>query len=153
MPLSEHNVLLPRIDSVVRFTFRQYSYIILDSNIKYGDVTMDEKRVLAVKIGEIIRRKRLSLNMTQEKLAEEVGRTTGSIGQIERGETMPSVPLLKQLILVLGIDANDFFLQSPRGDDQLDEFFMLYRLLTDIQRQFLLDFIRLMIRHKEGIAK
>ena len=37
-------------------------------------------------LGKRIREERLRLNLTQEKLAEEVGVSTAYIGQIERGE-------------------------------------------------------------------
>lgn len=50
------------------------------------------------KIGIMIREKRNSQHLTQEELAEKVNLSTGMIGQIERGETMPSVENLDVII-------------------------------------------------------
>lgn len=55
------------------------------------------------KIGTMTREKRNSKNLTQEELAEKVNLSTGMIGQIERGETMPSVESLDAIIKELGM--------------------------------------------------
>ena len=49
-------------------------------------------------LGEIIQAKRKELGLTQERLAEKIGKTAGYIGQIERGLSYPSYPVLLQLI-------------------------------------------------------
>jgi len=50
-----------------------------------------------VALGKRIRRERLKLNLTQEKIAEDIGLTTAYIGQIERGERSPA---LDKLVLI-----------------------------------------------------
>ncbi len=67
---------------------------------------------MILRIATVIREKRKSQDLTQEKLAELVGVSTGYIGQLERGETMPSMPVLAALIDVLGIDANSLFFEE-----------------------------------------
>lgn len=52
-------------------------------------------------LGEIIQAKRKELGLTQERLAEKIGKTAGYIGQIERGLSYPSYPVLLQLIETL----------------------------------------------------
>ena len=49
-------------------------------------------------LGEIIQVKRKELGLTQERLAEKIGKTAGYIGQIERELSYPSYPVLLQLI-------------------------------------------------------
>lgn len=49
-------------------------------------------------LGEIIQAKRKELGLTQERLAEKIGKTAGYIGQIERGLSYPSYPVLLQFI-------------------------------------------------------
>ena len=58
--------------------------------------------LLREKIGIMIREKRNSQHLTQEELAEKVNLSTGMIGQIERGETMPSIESLDAIIKELG---------------------------------------------------
>ena len=58
---------------------------------------------LREKIGIMIREKRNSQRLTQEGLAEKVNLSTGMIGQIERGETMPSIESLDAIIKELGM--------------------------------------------------
>jgi len=50
-----------------------------------------------ISLGKRIREERLKLNLTQEKLAEEVGLSTAYIGQIERGERSLT---LEKLVLI-----------------------------------------------------
>lgn len=45
-------------------------------------------------IGERIQRKRNSLNITQEQLAEMINTSKNTISNVERGENPPSVDLL-----------------------------------------------------------
>ena len=52
-------------------------------------------------IGHRIREERLRLNLTQEKLAEDVDLTTAYIGQVERGERNLTLENLIQLSQIL----------------------------------------------------
>lgn len=60
-------------------------------------------------LGEIIQAKRKELGLTQERLAEKIGKTAGYIGQIERGLSYPSYPVLLQLIETLELDVQSLF--------------------------------------------
>ncbi len=51
-----------------------------------------------IALGKRIREERLKLNLTQEKLAEDVGLSTAYIGQIERGERHIT---LENLVLIV----------------------------------------------------
>ena len=59
-------------------------------------------------LGEIIQAKRKELGLTQERLAEKIGKNAGYIGQIERGLSYPSYPVLLQLIETLELDVQSF---------------------------------------------
>ena len=54
-------------------------------------------------LGKRIREERLRLNLTQEKLAEEVGVSTAYIGQIERGERSLTLDKLIKVENRLGV--------------------------------------------------
>ena len=60
-------------------------------------------------LGKRIREERLRLNLTQEKLAEEVGVSTAYIGQIERGERSLTLDKLIKVVNRLGVTV-DFLL-------------------------------------------
>ena len=60
---------------------------------------------MAMQIGDLIRMKREEHGLTQEQLAELIGKSAGYIGQLERGLSMASIPTLKRLVNVLSLDA------------------------------------------------
>jgi transcriptional regulator with XRE-family HTH domain len=92
--------------------------------------------------GQVIREKRISLGYTQEELAEMVGRSTGQIGQIERGETAPSVDVLEKLIDVLSIDPRLLFMEYAVSNELQDTMVMLGKLEPNMQ-EIISDFVRL----------
>lgn len=51
-------------------------------------------------LGTMIQTKRKELGLSQEKLAEKIGKTAGYVGQIERGISYPSYSTLLQLVAV-----------------------------------------------------
>jgi len=59
------------------------------------------------KIGKYIAIKRKENNMTQAKLAEELGVTDRAISNWENGKNMPDLSLLKPLCKILGITINE----------------------------------------------
>jgi len=62
--------------------------------------------------GETVRNARTEMNLSQENLAEKIGKSTGLIGQIERGETEPSISSFRDLVLTLNLDANKILAQN-----------------------------------------
>ncbi|HOO52384.1 MAG TPA: helix-turn-helix transcriptional regulator [Alphaproteobacteria bacterium] len=58
-------------------------------------------------IGKRIKAARKASNFTQELLAEKAGLSPTYIGQIERGERVPTLQSLLQLIDALGVDITD----------------------------------------------
>ena len=88
------------------------------------------------KIGDIIRKKREDLGLSQEALAEMVGKSTSYISQLECGITRASVPALADIISALTLDANTLFydnLAEPK----------LERELAPAIRQYIVDSIRM----------
>ena len=51
-------------------------------------------------LGTMIQTKRKELGLSQEKLAEKIGKTAGYVGPIERGISYPSYSTLLQLVEV-----------------------------------------------------
>ncbi len=94
------------------------------------------------KISTMIREKRNSQNLTQEELAEKVNLSTGMIGQLERGETMPSVENLDAIILELGIDPRSLFGDAPPSNTELAELYMIASRMNPDQQHLLLKIAR-----------
>lgn len=95
------------------------------------------------KIGDIIRKKREDLGLSQEALAEMVGKSTSYISQFECGITRASVPALADIISALTLDANTLFydnLAEPKLERELA--IMLCELDPAI-RQYIVDSIRM----------
>lgn len=67
---------------------------------------------LKLRIATVVREKRRTKGLTQEELAEMAGVSSGYIGQVEREELTPSIPVVAVLIDILGIDANTLFFEE-----------------------------------------
>ncbi|WP_019995007.1 helix-turn-helix domain-containing protein [Aureimonas ureilytica] len=73
---------------------------------------------LKIAVGSQVRAARKRAALTQEALADAVGRTSESISNIERGVQLPSIETLADLGRVLGIPIAEFFEsveQTPRS--------------------------------------
>ena len=95
------------------------------------------------RLGAMIREKRNAQHITQEELAEKVNVTTGMIGQIERGETMPSVETLASLIDRLDIDPKVLFCGTNPSDTEYVELCTVISKMSPAQRKTLLRFARI----------
>lgn len=65
-----------------------------------------------LEIGEKIKRRRVSLGLTQEELAARVELSKGFISQVERDLTSPSIATLTDILEALGMSLADFFSQA-----------------------------------------
>ena len=86
---------------------------------------------MAMQIGDLIRMKREEHGLTQEQLAELIGKSAGYIGQLERGLSMASIPTLKRLVNVLSLDANQIFYDEKQDQYQFSE---LENMLSSLYR-------------------
>jgi len=83
-----------------------------------------EKRIISrgrnMKIGEKLRRLRMSRGLTQEELATRTDLTRGFISQLENDKTSPSITTLEKILMALGTDLKHFFADE-------DEMKVVYR--------------------------
>lgn len=94
------------------------------------------------RMGQVIRARRQALGYSQEDLAEIVDRTPSHIGQIERGDSLPSVDILIKIVEVLSIDGRQIFSSEDAVDEISDVACMLSKLEPRIQ-SFIFDIIRM----------
>lgn len=98
-------------------------------------------------LAAVLREKRISMDLSQEKLAEKISRTAGSIGQMERGETLPSVEILYQLTKALGMDVADWFETEPSAEMKcIKELQSIMRCLQPKDQQILLGIAKLLYK-------
>jgi transcriptional regulator with XRE-family HTH domain len=65
-----------------------------------------------------LRELREKLGLTQEQFSVLIGKTAGTVGQIERGDIYPNYETLARIIFVLEADANLFFFrETPANSD------------------------------------
>jgi transcriptional regulator with XRE-family HTH domain len=68
---------------------------------------------LKEEVGRAIRRRREALGLSQADLAEAIGRSIQSVGEIERGRSAPTFETLDAIAGVLGAPVRDFFPGHP----------------------------------------
>lgn len=100
-------------------------------------------------MGPLIKKKRIQLGLTQEDLAERLNISVSFAGQMERGESMPSVEMLQLVITELDIDPRLIFLDEKQSDSsEYVELCLLIRRMNTQQRKFLLDFVKMIRSYK-----
>ncbi len=62
-----------------------------------------------IKIGNYIAKKRKTLNLTQEQLAEEIGISSKTISKWECGKTLPDYTIIESLCNILKITTSELF--------------------------------------------
>ena len=81
-------------------------------------------------LGEIIRRQRIAIPLTLQKLGATSGVSPSHLGRIERGERFPSARILRKIAEPLHFEENELFalagylsLQSPSVAEAHEEYY------------------------------
>jgi transcriptional regulator with XRE-family HTH domain len=69
-----------------------------------------------LKIGERLKRLRMTNSLTQEELASRADLTKGYISQLENDATSPSIATLKDILDVVGVSMQEFFSETTDED-------------------------------------
>ena len=96
-----------------------------------------------------IQRKRNSLNITQEQLAEMINTSKNTISNVERGENPPSVEFIVNICNVLGEDPNYYILGEIPKDD-IETYNNTLLKLSPQERKFVNDFLNYLIEKKRN---
>lgn len=100
-------------------------------------------------LGKRIREERLRLNLTQEKLAEDINISTAYLGQIERGERSVTLDKLIPLVNRLGVTV-DFLLEdyiTPNKDLSLDRLNQLLSGRSTEEKELAVNMIKLLFSY------
>ena len=100
-------------------------------------------------LGQRIRQERLRLNLTQEKLAEEISITTAYLGQIERGERSLKLDKLISIASALGVTV-DYLLHDyiiPDEDILIDELHQLFHHRSAEDKEFAINIVKMVFSY------
>ena len=98
---------------------------------------------VSANLGNRIKQMRIAKGLTQERMAERIGKSIGLIGQIERSETMPSVETLLDIINALDSSADAVlcdFISS--GNQVLREILSEVGAFMPDQQEYILDLVK-----------
>jgi transcriptional regulator with XRE-family HTH domain len=71
-------------------------------------------------LGQVLRRRRRQLGLTQEEVAKRTKTSTPYIGHLESGKRHPSDRMIASLAAVLGLDSRELFLlANPRAQEMI----------------------------------
>ena len=102
-------------------------------------------------LGKRIREERLRLNLTQERLAEEINISTAYLGQVERGERHITLDKLIPLSNRLGVSV-DFLLSDyihPSNDNSLSLIRQLLDGRTDQEKTLAVNMLKLLFSYHD----
>lgn len=102
-------------------------------------------------LGKRIREERLKLNLTQERLAEDINISTAYLGQIERGERSLTLDKLIPLANRLGVTV-DFLLAeyiAPSEDKSIDLIRQLFSDKTAEEKELAVHMVKLLFSYPE----
>jgi transcriptional regulator with XRE-family HTH domain len=80
-------------------------------------MNMSKPRVKEPSFGDVLRRRRRDLDLTQEEVAARVKTSTPYVGHLESGKRHPSDKIVTRLAEALGLDRRElFFLANPHTE-------------------------------------
>lgn len=97
------------------------------------------------RLSQMIRDKRKELSISQEKLAEMVGVTTSFVGQVERGESLPSIETLFAFVQNLKLDVTNLFfgiIDSQKSGQEISDIALQ---MDDKKRHLLIAYARFLL--------
>lgn len=110
---------------------------------------------MRVLLGKRIREERLRLNLTQEKLAEDVELTTAYIGQIERGERNLTLENLIAVANRLGVSV-DYLLSDSITPGNDGEYYIWSQLMngrTESEKALAINMVKLMFSYLDDTSQ
>lgn len=103
-------------------------------------------------LGKRIKAERNKLNLTQEKLAEDVDISTAYLGQIERGERNVTldklIPIANRLGVTIDFLLSDY-LSSP-DDASIDTIRQLFHGKSNSQKEFAINLLKLIFFYTDN---
>ena len=117
---------------------------------------MGEQSIVDYKaLGAKLKQKRLSLDLTQEKVAEKLDLSESFYSRIERGDRVLSVDTLVKLACFFDVSLDYLLLDSTQGrvaDKLLVEIDVIFRDKSPSQTNFLLNLLKVQSENIERLS-
>jgi len=117
------------------------------------------KRIGAMTIGALLKKRRTEKDLTLEVVALEAGTDPGNLSRIERDAQQPSAALLKKIAQALGVTVTSLYaelesrnVKEPAGEYHRDSH-QLQRKFLDLNpenQKLVLEFIKMLGRMQKG---
>ena len=98
------------------------------------------------RLANMIRVRRQALSISQEQLAEIINKSPSFVGQLERGESLPSIETLFTLVFCLEMDVTALYWGRCSESNDIDEMCNLASHMDEKKRLLLLEYARLLSR-------
>lgn len=103
------------------------------------------------RFGEKIRKERLSNQLTQAKLAEKSNISTTFLGQIERGEKIPSLDTTLNIATTLNVTVDNLLCEDELYDDAvISELSLALSKISNSDKALLIDIIDCFLKRNLG---
>ena len=99
---------------------------------------------LLERISSNVKTRRLELDISQEKLAERIEKSSSFVGQLEWGETSMKIETFQKLVHSLGFDANVLLSDNELPADKVSDLCGIAYSLDEKKLDFLITFARLL---------
>lgn len=101
---------------------------------------------LLERISSSVKSKRTELDISQEKLAERIDKSSSFVGQLERGETSMKIETFQKLVHSLGLDANVLLSNGEVSCEKVNELLGIAYSMDEKKVDFLIAFARFLQR-------
>lgn len=98
-----------------------------------------------IEFGKRIAKRRKSLGMNQDDLADKLNISNNHLSSIERGHAVPTIDRFCNICDALNVTPDYLLLGDMRSNNVPQDIMDLLRLCTDEQISFVQDFIKLML--------
>lgn len=112
---------------------------------------MRAKKETNIKIGKKIKLLRVQNSYSQEQLSEQLGITPHHLSAIERGASGASLEILKRIMDLFGVTAEQLLFDEPQGSDRLEQIICKLKRLPSDQLEYVDSFLKIMTDMNQNI--
>lgn len=96
------------------------------------------------RLANMVRSKRSMLSISQEQLAEMIGKSPSFVGQIERKECLPSVETLYDIVVALNLNVDILFYGKTANQSDLDGLSELTQHMSEKKLMLVIEYAKML---------
>ena len=98
------------------------------------------------RLANMVRSKRSTLSISQEQLAEMIGKSPSFVGQVERKECLPSVETLYDIVVALNLNVDVLFYGKAANQSELDNLCHLTQHMSEKKLMLVVEYAKMLSR-------